>query len=364
MILKSFDKKNIYLQEWAVDSPRAVVQIIHGMTEHVGRYDAFAKFLNGRGFFVVADDHRGHGKTDEKNLGYDKRSMFENTLRDEKLITDLYQKKFTGLPYFVLGHSYGSFLTQRYLADYGERVDGVILAGSNYQKGAEVYLGLVVAKLGCVFTERKQAKLIEKLSFGMYQKQVPDGDWLSVDEESNAAYHADPLCGFVCSYRFYADFFQGLLKLYTPEYRKKLRRDLPLLLVAGADDPVGKMGKGMEKLAAFYREEGVKQVELKLFPHSRHEFLNEKEGRDEKWGTVCAFLENTLVAMGEPPQEEAEPEDSGAAEVETEPETANKPEVEAESETTIEPETVMEPEESREAEIVAEQKTEKPDRME
>lgn len=298
MIFKSFDKKNIYVREWAVESPRAVVQIIHGMVEHSGRYDAFAEYLNGHGFYVVADDHRGHGKTDEKHLGYDKRDMFENTLADEKLITDLYQKKFTNLPYFVLGHSYGSFLTQRYLADYGERVDGVILAGSNYQKGAEVTLGLIVAKLGCLFTEQKPAKLIEKLSFGAYNKKFTEGEWLSADEESNARYHADPLCSFTCSYRFYADFFHGLGKLYTAEYCRKLRSDLPLLLVAGADDPVGKMGKGMEKLYKFYKENGVRQVTLKLFDHSRHEFLNEQEGREEKWGTILSFLERTLSEMG------------------------------------------------------------------
>lgn len=295
MTFKSFDKKNIFVHEWAVDSPRAIVQIVHGMAEHAGRYDAFAKFLNERGFFVVADDHRGHGKTDERHLGFDKHDMFENTLQDEKLITDLYQKKFTNLPYFVLGHSYGSFLTQRYLADYGERVDGVVLAGSNFQKGAEVLLGLVVAKLGCVFTEQKPAKLIEKLSFGAYNKKFAEGEWLSVDTESNAAYHADPLCGFVCSYRFYADFFSGLRKLYTADYCKKLRHDLSLYLVAGADDPVGKMGKGVEKLASFYRSQGVKQVNVTLFPNSRHEFLNEKSGKEEKWNSVLSFFERTLA---------------------------------------------------------------------
>lgn len=299
MNFKSFDKKTIYLQEWAVESPRAIVQIIHGMVEHVGRYDALAQYLNAHGFYVVADDHRGHGKTDEKTLGYDKKSMFENTLKDEKLITDLYQKKFTGIPYFVLGHSYGSFITQRYLADYGERVSGVILSGSNYEKGAEFTFGLIVAKLGCMFTEQKPAKLIEKLSFGSYAKHFSDGEWLSTDAESNAKYHADPLCSFTCSYRFYADFFAGIRKLYTAEYRNKLRRDLPLLLVAGEDDPVGEMGKGVKKLAAFYEKEGMKNVTLKLFPNSRHEFLNEKEGRDEKWGTVLDFLERTLAETGE-----------------------------------------------------------------
>ena len=292
MILKN-GKKEIFVYEWPVESPKAIVQIVHGMAEHAGRYDAFARFLNGHGYYVVADDHRGHGKTDEKSLGYAPKDMFEHTLSDEALLLETVQKMYADTPVIVLGFSYGSFLTQHFIARHGEQLAGAVVAGSSYKKDAEVYLGSVVAALGSFFCgEKKPAKLIEKLSFGAYAKGFAGGAWLSTDDENNKAYESDPFCGFTCSFRFYADFFRGLRRLYTKEYRAGLQRDMPLLLASGELDPVGDMGKGVKKLHCFYTQKaGMRNVTLKLFPGSRHEFLNEKENREEKWGTVLAFFD-------------------------------------------------------------------------
>ena len=286
-------KKEIVVHEWPCESPKAIVQIFHGMAEHAARYDAFARYLNEHGYYVVADDHRGHGKTDEKSLGYAPKDMFENTLSDEALILETFKKKYADTPVIVLGFSYGSSLAQHFIARHGEELDGAIIAGSSYKKDAEVYLGSVVAALGIAFCgEKKPAKLIEKLSFGAYAKGFPGGAWLSTDKTNNQAYKNDPLCGFTCSFRFYSDFFRGLRRLYTKDYTKKLRRDLPVLVASGQDDPVGAKGKGVKKLVKFYKEKaGMKDVTCKLFEHSRHEFLNEKQGRDEKWGTVLEFLD-------------------------------------------------------------------------
>ena len=305
MILKN-GKKEIFVYEWPVESPKAIVQIVHGMAEHAGRYDAFARFLNGHGYYVVADDHRGHGKTDEKSLGYAPKDMFENTLLDEALVLETFQKKYADTPVIVLGFSYGSFLTQHFIARHGEQLAGAIVAGSSYKKDAEVYLGSVVAALGSFFFgEKKPAKLIEKLSFGAYAKGFAGGAWLSTDDENNKAYESDPFCGFTCSFRFYSDFFRGLRGLYTVKYAEKLRKDLPVLLISGADDPVGDRGKGVKKLYGFYtKKAGMKNVKLKLFANSRHEFLNEKDCRAEKWGAVLAFLDETAGAPSEEPAAE------------------------------------------------------------
>lgn len=286
MTFESFDGKKIHVFEWGVENPKGIVQIVHGMTEHAGRYEKFASFLNENGYFVVADDHRGHGRTDSDTLGYCDGDMYADTLRDEGEITDFYQKKYAGLPYFVLGFSYGSFLTQSYISRYGEKIDGAVIAGSNYQKNFQVYFGSAVAFFARLFgMAKKPAKLIDKASFGAYAKKFSDGAWLSADGENNKVYEQDPYCGFVCSYRFYADFFRGLRKLYTPAYRRGLRRDLPVLIVSGADDPVGNMGKGPKKLASFYREKaGMKKVALTLFENSRHEFLNVTDRRAENCG--------------------------------------------------------------------------------
>ena len=293
MIFESFDGKKIYVHEWLdAENPKAVVQIVHGMTEHGARYEAFARFLNAHGYLVVADDHRGHGKTDEHSLGYAEGDMFADTVKDEAALTDYYRKKYPNLKHFVLGFSYGSFLTQSYISLYGDKIDGAVIAGSNHKKDFEVYLGSVVAGLGGA---KKRAKLIEKLSFGAYAKKFKDRQWLSVDGANNAAYAADPFCGFTCSNRFYRDFFRGLKRLYTKKYIAGLKKDLPVLLASGAQDPVGNMGKGVKKLYRFYTEKaGMKNVTLKLFEGSRHEFLNEQTNRGEKWGAVLDFFEKNL----------------------------------------------------------------------
>ena len=292
MDFTSFDGKNIFVHEWlAVEEPKGVVQIVHGMAEHAARYEGFAQFLNEHGYLVIADDHRGHGLTDRDALGYCKGNMFADTLKDEASITDFYRREYAGLPYFLFGFSYGSFLAQAYLGKYGDKLDGIVIGGSSYKKDFEVYLGSFVAGMGCLFGAKKPAKLIEKLSFGAYAKKFDNGQWLSNDLSNNLTYHEDPLSGFTCSNRFYKDFFKGLHGLYTEKYSAGLPKELPVLLVSGADDPVGDMGKGVKKLAAYYRKQGMKNLRMVLFENSRHEFLNERMEREEKWNTLLSFFD-------------------------------------------------------------------------
>lgn len=289
MKFKSFDGKEIYVHEWTdVENPKGIVQIVHGMVEHGKRYEPFARFLNEYGFLAVADDHRGHGNTDPETLGYCRGDMFADTVRDEGELTKYYKAKYPDLKYFVFGFSYGSFLTQSYLGQYGHLIDGAVLGGSNYKKDFEVSLGSFVSGMS---PKKKPAKMIENLSFGAYAKQFRQGEWLSNDAENNARYHADPFCSFTCSNRFYRDFFKGLKKLYTGKYIKGLNKDLPMLLVAGENDPVGEQGAGMKKLYRFYKEKaGVGDVSLVLFPDSRHEFLNEKSTFEEAYRTLLSFF--------------------------------------------------------------------------
>ena len=295
MEFTSFDGKNIMVHEWlAAENPKGVVQIVHGMAEHAARYDGFARFLNEHGYLVIADDHRGHGITDRDTLGYAKGNMFADTVKDEAAITDFYRRKYAGLPYFLFGFSYGSFLAQAYLAKYGDKLDGMVIGGSSHKKDFEVYLGSFVAGMGCLFGAKRPAKLIEKLSFGAYAKKFENGQWLSTDVANNLTYAQDPLSGFTCSNRFYKDFFKGLRGLYTKKYAAGLPKELPVLLVSGADDPVGNMGKGVKKLAAYYRKQGMKNLRMVLFENSRHEFLNERDGREEKWNTLLSFFDKVF----------------------------------------------------------------------
>lgn len=294
MEFESFDGKKIFVNEWLdAENPRGIVQIVHGMVEYGGRYAKFAEYLNSRGYLVVADDHRGHGKTDPDSLGYCAGDMFADTVRDEGEITAYYKSKYPELKFFVLGFSYGSFLTQCYLGKYGKLIDGAVIAGSNKKKDFEVYLGSFVAGTNILFGRAaKPAKMIEKLSFGAYAKRFEDKEWLSNDAENNARYHADPFCSFTCSYRFYADFFRGLKKLYTKRYAASLPAGLPLLLAAGREDPVGDMGRGMQKLYVYYKyRAGMRNVTLSLYPDSRHEFLNERNGQEKRYAEIADFFD-------------------------------------------------------------------------
>ncbi len=292
MEFTSGDGKTIFVHEWlGADDPKGVVQIVHGMAEHAKRYEPFARYLNEHGYLVIADDHRGHGQTDRDTLGYAAGDMFADTLKDEAAITDFYRRKYAGLSYFLFGFSYGSFLAQAYLSQYGEKTDGIVIGGSSYKKDFEVYLGSLVAGAGCLFGAKRKAKLIEKLSFGAYAKKFDDKQWLSNDVANNLTYEKDPLSGFTCSYRFYKDFFKGLRGLYTKKYAEGLPKELPVLLVSGEKDPVGNMGKGVKKLLSYYRKQGMKNVKLVLFENSRHEFLNERMERAEKWNTLLSFFD-------------------------------------------------------------------------
>ncbi len=290
MIFESFDGKKIFVHEWLdVAEPKGFVQIVHGMTEHGARYAEFAKYLNEHGYLVAADDHRGHGYTDPDSLGYSNcDNMFFDTVKDEGALTDHYKAKYPDLKYFIFGFSYGSFLTQCYISKYGDKVDGAVIGGSNKKKDFEVYLGAVAAGGG---NQKKPAKFIEEQSFGKWAKKFKDREWLSADAENNAAYHADKFCGFICSKKFYADMFRGLKSLYTKKYAKGLRKDMPLLLVSGAQDPVGNMGKGVKKLFKYYKKAGMKNVKMVLFEGSRHEFLNEKKNSERKRRTLLDFFD-------------------------------------------------------------------------
>lgn len=287
----SFDKKEIFVREWtSVKEPCGVVQIAHGMNEYSGRYEKFAAALNALGYIVIADDHRGHGKTDPESLGYSDGDMFENTLKDMAAIAKSYREKYAQLKYVLFGFSYGSFLTQAFLERYSRFLDGAIIAGSSRQNALAVRFGGMVAAIGsAVKGKEAPAVFVNRAVFGGYDKKFADGEFLSTDAENNAKYHADPLCNFVCSNQFYFSFFQGLKKLYKKSSAAGLDKSLPVLLLSGADDAVGGE-KGVKRLEAFYKKAGMRDVTSYLIRASRHEFLNEKENFDEAFSVISGFL--------------------------------------------------------------------------
>ena len=287
----AFDGKEIHYREWTPSGEaKGILQISHGMAESISRYGKFAEFMADNGYIVIGDDHRAHGETDPGRTGYSDGDIFYDTLKDMDKLGKIYKEQYPALPLVIFGHSYGSFLTQRYIELYGDNVVGAILGGSAYMKNASVPAGIVISALGYTFAgPKKIAKLLKKASFDVYNKKFKEGTFISSIKEECEIYNKDPDCNFDLSNAFYKYFFKGLTALYKKDNYKNIDVKKPILIISGREDPVGEFGKSTEKLAEFYKEKvGVEKVELKLYDGVRHEYLNDTSRKDA-YKTILDF---------------------------------------------------------------------------
>ena len=272
------------------DRPRAVIQVVHGMTEHSARYERFATAAVAAGYGVVADDHRGHGLTAPPGgLGHvADRGGWERVLTDLSAVLDAERASWPGAPVVLLGHSWGSFLVRLLAARRGRDLAGLIVMGTGGDPGAAGRVGGAVGSLLCRLRgPAAPGRLLHFLVFGgpsgfnrSFAPARTEVDWLSRDEAEVDAYVADPLCGFVCSNAFFRDLAVGPGAAARPAVYRAAPRDLPVLVVSGGRDPVGAAGRGPRQVADAYRRAGAGDVVLRLYPGARHELLNETN-RDE-----------------------------------------------------------------------------------
>lgn len=278
--------------------PRGVVQLVHGMAEHIDRYDATARALNSAGYAVTGHTHLGHGSKAEI-LGYfGEPAGWRNLLTDIHQLREETREQFPDLPYAVLGHSMGSFLTRCYLMEHGEGLSAAVISGTGYYPPVMVKAGLALAALEKLRGNgKKPSQLIDKLAFGSMNKAFrparTPSDWLTRDEAIVDAYVADPYCGFVFTASGYGDMFSGLDRLNQLQDLKRMDKDLPVLFIAGASDPVGARGKGVNTVADQFTQAGVEDVTVRLYPDARHEILNETN-RKEVWADLIAWLNEKM----------------------------------------------------------------------
>lgn len=295
-------KLNCY--KWENDignTPKAIVQISHGMSENILRYDEFARELVEAGFTVYGHDHRGHGETAASidDLGYmDDEDNFHSMVYDLKDINDFIKKENKGIPIILFGHSMGSFLSQRYIELYGDTIDGLILSGSNGKQKAINNLGIPISYLEMkIFGRRKQSNLMDKLSFGSFNNNFKpvrtNCDWLTRDEEEVDKYLNNKYCGNIFTASYFYDLLKGLKEIHKEDNLKKIPTSLNIYLLAGSKDPVGENGKGIVKLYNLYKNLGVKNVSYKLYEGARHEILNETN-KDEVINDIKNILEEIL----------------------------------------------------------------------
>lgn len=280
--------------------PKAVVQIVHGIAEHCGRYDAFACFLTGQGFAVVAEDHMGHGRTALESGGFGIfRGGWQQAVDDVYSLFAEMRGDYPDLPYFLLGHSMGSFLARSFLICYPDAgLSGVILSGTGQQAEAMLTGGLLVCQAEAMRLGRDSVSpLIQQLIFGTYnQRFAPtrtDNDWICSDPAVVDAYEADPLCGFQASIGLASDMLTGIRFNQKMENLKKMDMHVPVLFFSGMEDPVGNMAKGVRQAAASFREAGVRNIRVRLYEGGRHEMLNERN-KQQVYEDVLAWLENVL----------------------------------------------------------------------
>ena len=268
--------------------PRAILQIAHGMTEHIERYDAFAKYLANRGILVVGHDMLGHGMSVADPTNADLYGYFAPKDPNRVLLEDLYQlmqdmkTRYPGVPYILMGHSFGSFLARQFVFDYPDMADGVIVMGTGMPgRGAVRTMKILLGLIGKIRGDRHHTKFVNNLIFKGYAKKFPEDEtgfgWLTKDEDIVKAYVADPRCGFVFTVNGFKAMFDGIGRLQKKHNLKMIPKSLPMLIVSGKEDPVGNMGRAPKKVARSLRRLGMDHVTLRLFLDDRHEPHNETD---------------------------------------------------------------------------------------
>ena len=280
--LNSTGAGRIFCRIWSPEGePKAILQIVHGIAEHVGRYDDFARFLTAHGCLVAAEDHMGHGRSigPDGTQGYFT-GGWDAAVADSLQLQQQLRSTYPDVPCFLLGHSMGSFMARTMLfrrPDSGIRA--AIISGTGWQPAPMLSAGLALCALEARRRgEKRTSPLINKLIFGSYNKKFSPNrtpyDWICSDPASVDRYAADPLCGFDATVGLARDLLTGIRMIQQPANLARMKKDLPVWFFAGQEDPVGNMGKGVRQAVAAFEKAGMRNVTCTLYP-GRHEMLNE-----------------------------------------------------------------------------------------
>ena len=295
------DGQSVLARRWLPEgSPRAIVQIAHGLTEHSARYARLAAALNAAGYAVYASDHRGHGpKAAAADLGH-----FADESGWDKVVGDLWTlnrriaAEQPGTPIIFLGHSLGSFLGRGFIAQHSDALAGAALSGSSGKPPAIATLGRLIAReerlrLG----KRGKSQVIFQMWFGDFNKPFKPArtafDWLSRDEKEVDAFVADPLCGFPFTTQLAIDVLDALPRVTSRQSLAPIRKDMPVYVFSGERDPVG---ANIQGLIGDLEAGGFTRLTTRIYPGARHETLNETN-RDEVTRDLIAWLDGVAPAQ-------------------------------------------------------------------
>ena len=302
--LSTDGKTQLHGMRWEPEggSVRAVLQICHGVAEHIARYDAFARYLNGLGIAVVGHDHLGHGLSLSEGgtpVYFGAGNTWNTVVDDIYVLHQRIRLWYPDVPLCIMGHSMGSFLTRTYLIRYPGTVKAAVIMGTGWQPKAVIAGGMAVAKaVGAVVGENGTSDLVTNLAFGAYNKLFAPNrtscDWLSADEDNVDAYMADPLCGADATVGLFRQMLSGIRFNQKLSNLRQMDPRIPVLFVAGEKDPVGDCGNGVRRTYQEFRRAGVQDCTLKLYPGLRHEILNEKAQQQQIFEDIGQWLTSKL----------------------------------------------------------------------
>ena len=288
----------IHCVKWVPENPIGVIQIVHGITEHIDRYEEFANYMVNQGYIVIGNDHLGHGKsiiTDKPKMFIGELGSWNYLVKDINTLYEIITEEYK-LPTYLIGFSLGSFVSRHYLIDYNPNYQKVILVGTGIQPNIVLnILKLIVKgevkKIGVENT----SKFIRELSFGTYNKQIKeaktDYDWLTSSEEEINKYINDPLVGKDTTGSLFYELLDGMV--YTSKLSNiKKMKELPILLLSGLDDPVGSKGNGVKKLENIYKKNNI-DVSLKLYEGKRHDLFHETN-KLEVFNDILTYIKKEL----------------------------------------------------------------------
>lgn len=267
--------------------PVAVLQIVHGMAEYVERYEETAKFFTERGFVVTGEDHLGHGGSVSEGGTYGyfcEQDPATVTVRDVHRLKKMTQELYPGVPYFIMGHSLGSFMLRNYICRYGTGIQGAIIMGTGHNSALQLTFGkALAAEQKCFGGGKRKSPVLHNLAFGSVNKRIEnpksENAWLSCNEENVTKYDADDKCGFMFTVNGFATLFELISRASKPENLERIPKELPVFLAAGAQDPIGNYGEGVQVVYDQLKDAGLEHVDMKLYENDRHEILNEDDGQ-------------------------------------------------------------------------------------
>lgn len=297
--------KQIYAKKWTqegMESYTGVIQIVHGMQEHIGRYEEFANIAIQYGYIVIGYDQIGHGKTakEEEDLGYfDKKDGWNRLVEDIHILQNKIKEEYPKLPYIIFGHSMGSLLVRTYLTKYNDDIVGAIISGTSGQK-RRLILGQILTKaIILLYGEKYRSRLLEYLITGSFSSKYRENgktqnEWEDIDSnEEEEKKEKDPKCGFNFTARGYLDLLKGTYYLSKQRNIDKTK-NVPIYVFSGDKDPVGGMGKGVIRAYHMLQKAGLTNLSIQLFQDVKHDWMNDID-KQKVYFYLLKWIEETII---------------------------------------------------------------------